>query len=90
MADFKVNKNLTGEIDGLRSTGDSLNASYASIDSAEVNTLKTAMGIIEQHTSIKKLLELYEVLVLRDASDMDGFVAEAEEMDAAISSTHTK
>ena len=90
MADFKVNKNLSGEIDGLRSTGDALNTGYASIDSAEVNTLKTAMAIIEQHASIKQLLELYEVLVLRDATDMDSFMDEAEEMDAAISSTHTK
>ena len=90
MAEFKVNKALTGEISDLRSTGDSLNSTYATIDSGDVKTLKTSVEIIAQHASIKALLEEYKSLVLRDARDMDAFVKEAETMDDTISASHAK
>lgn len=88
MADFKVDKKLTGEISDLRTTGNSINSSYAKISSGDVKTLKTAVEIIDQHADIKALLELYKSLVLRDAKDMDAFVAEAEKMDAATAKAH--
>lgn len=90
MAEFKVNKALTGEISGLRTTGDSLNSEYKTIDSGDVKTLKTSVEIIAQHDSIRALLEAYKSLVLRDARDMDAFVKEAETMDDTISASHTK
>ena len=89
MAEFKIDKALTAEISGLRDSGNSVNDGYAAISSDDVSTLKTSMSIISQHANIKALLDLYKSLVLRDAQDLDDLVKEAEEMDAAISSSHT-
>ena len=89
MAEFKIDKALSGEISGLRDSGNLINDGYASISSDNVSTLKTSMSIISQHSRIKDLLDLYKALALRDAQDLDDLVREAEEMDAAISSSHS-
>lgn len=88
MAEFKIDKALTGEISGLRDSGNLINNGYAAVSSDNVSTLKTSVSIISQHASIKSLLDLYKSLVLRDAQDLDDLVSEATEMDAAISSSH--
>lgn len=88
MAEFKIDKALTGEISALRDSGNLINDDYAAISSDNVSTLKTSVSIISQHASIKSLLDLYKSLVLRDAQDLDDLVDEANEMDAAISASH--
>lgn len=88
MTDFKVNKGLTGEIDALQQAGNSLGEDYKQISSEEVNELDTAMKILEQHATIKLLMELYIQLIAGDVRDMNGFVTEAERMDQTISSSH--
>ncbi len=88
LAEFKVNKALSGEISNLRASGKLINDGYTAIPSDNVSTLKTSVGIISQHARIKSLLELYKVLVLRDAKDLDDLVKEATEMDATISASH--
>lgn len=84
MTDFKVHKNLNGEISGLRSAGEAISSEYKSISSSEVKTLKTSMEIIDQHKAIKELLDLYEALVIKDANDMDAYVTTANLMDKSI------
>ena len=84
MADFKVSGNLTGQISNLRTAANSVNSSYDLPDASQVGSLQTANEIINQQKAIKALLDLYKAWLLKDAADLDGFVAEAEKMDAAI------
>lgn len=88
VAEFKIDKALTSEIAGLRDSGNLINDGYTSIPSDDVSTLKTSVGIISQHASIKSLLDLYKSLVLRDAQDLDELVEEVSKMDASISSSY--
>lgn len=88
MGEFKISKNLAGEISSLRDSGNLINDGYTTISSDDVSSLKTSVSIISQHASIKCLLDLYKSLLLRDAQDLDDLVNEANEMDAAISASH--
>ena len=78
MADFKVSDTLSEQISALRQAGNSVNES-------QIDSLKTAKQIAQQHNAIKQLLEAYKALVLKDAKDLDAFVAEAKKMDSAVS-----
>lgn len=88
MGEFKISKDLAGEISSLRDSGNLINDGYTTISSDGVSTLKTSVSIISQHASIKCLLDLYKSLLLRDAQDLDDLVNEANEMDAAISASN--
>lgn len=88
VTEFKINKALTGEISELRNSGNLINDSYSEIPIDNVRTLKTSVNIISQHNEIKRLLDLYKELILKDAEDLDDLIAEAIAMDTAISSLH--
>ena len=88
MAEFKINPVLTKEISALREAGRVINDGYTTVSSDDVSTLKTSVSIIDQHSRIKRLLNLYLGLLLRDAQDLDDLVAEAREMDATIALSH--
>ncbi len=87
MAEFKVDPTLTDEISALRTEGEKINDSYKKISSEDVKTLKTSLSILSQHGDLKRLLDNYQLLILRDALDLDNLVAEAKEMDATISAS---
>lgn len=88
MAEFKISKAINGEISGVKKSGEKLNDGYSKISSDDVQSLKTSAGYITQHADIKKLLDAYKALVLRDANDLESLVKEANEMDAAISASN--
>lgn len=89
MAEFKITEKLSDEIAGVKKTGKKINDDYKKVSSEDVDTLDTAVEYLEQHKRIKKLLELYKELVLKDVKDMKSMVKEVEEMDKSISSSHT-
>ncbi len=88
MAEFKINKALTGEISSLDNCGQKVNDGYSSIQTDDVKTLKTSMEIVSQHAAIKKLLDLYQALVLRDAKDLTEMVKEVSKMDEDIAASN--
>lgn len=88
MAEFKVHPKLIDEISALRNAGNEINDGYREISSGGASTLKTSMEIIDQHDSLKSLLEWYKLLLLRDAQDLDDMVDEARRMDETISAAH--
>lgn len=85
MADFKVSDTLSEQISALRQAGNSVNESSDKLNESQIDSLKTAKQIAQQHNAIKQLLEAYKALVLKDAKDLDAFVAEAKKMDSAVS-----
>ena len=87
MAEFKIDPALTDDISNLRTSGKEINNGYAKISSDDVKTLATSLGVLEQHAEIKKLLDLYRLLLLRDALDLDQMVLEAKDMDATIAAS---
>lgn len=90
MADFKVSGTLTTEISALRTAANAVNESCTTLDGSQVSTMKTANRMAAEHKAIMELMEMYKALVLKDAKDLDAFVAEAEKMDSSISTSNLR
>lgn len=84
MAEFKINPALALEVSALRNCGSLINGGYSSVSSSDVSTLKTAARLISQHSNIKRMLDSYKALVLRDALDLDEMAQTAQEMDTTL------
>lgn len=84
MAEFKINDGILDEISNLKSAGNSLNGQYSPISPDDVRTLQAARILIAQHECIKKLVDLYKSLVLKEAQDLYDMVEEAKMMDTKI------
>ena len=87
MKEFMILPPLMLEISGAKSAASHINSGYATVDSSDVKTLKTAMEIIDQHKKIYKLIGLYQSLLERDVADLAEMVNEAEKMDALLSNS---
>lgn len=87
--EFKVNKQLGTQVESLRKSSNKINDSYSAVSKDGVSTLDTSMAIIQQHKDIKKLLDLYKSLLVRDANDLDAMIKEVDAMDATMSVTKT-
>ena len=84
MAEFKVNPQITSEIQQIRSRGTDILIEVGALDSSGVSTLNTAVLFIEQHEKIKTLLRSYKALITKDTADLDAMVATAQKMDQTV------
>ena len=93
MADFKVNKELSSNITGLRQAAHDLEMEVGKADISlgfdDLQTLPTAKKVIAQHAAIKDLLRLYKALVAKDANDLSAMIDDVEKMDNAIAASHS-
>lgn len=71
MAEFKIEKSFSKEIDTLRSAGSGLLGAHKSISTSGLNTLPTLVNIEKQRKQIWILLQEYSSLLQKDAGDLD-------------------
>ena len=88
MAEFKVNKEVLTQVGAVRTAANEINADYEAVDDDNVDTLKTAKKIVKQQKDLKKLMELYQRLLLRDMNDLDAMFAAAEQMDNTAAASY--
>lgn len=85
MPEFKVTSGVDAQISAFKTAGSDLNAAYSATDSAGVSTLTTATAAIAEQASIRKLLELYAGLVVKDADDLAAMAETARQLDQTVS-----
>ena len=85
IVEFKVNKEIIGEVQDVSNCGTKINEEYSEISSEGVNTLQTAISYIQQQKDIMEILELYKELVSKDTQDILDIIAEVEAMDCKLS-----
>ncbi len=71
MAEFKMKKSFTKEINALKSSGAGLMGGSKSISTSGLNTLPTVVNIEKQRKQIWILLQEYSALVEKDANDLE-------------------
>lgn len=86
MAEFKLSPGFRNEIDAVRNSGQTVNSSASELPSDGVDTLKTSMRYIEQHSSILELMKLYGELLIKDAKDLDEMMMAIQNADTANAS----
>lgn len=68
-------------VNGFRDSGKNLSTAQAALDSAEVETLATCLGYIQQHAQIAALMNALKELVAKDATELKQLQQEIETMD---------
>ncbi len=81
MIEFKVNKGLIADVNQVKRHEQILNESYNAIAEEGTKTLKTSIEYIEQHESIKKLIDLYMALIEKDMGDINKMIEEISTLD---------
>lgn len=88
MAEFKISEALSQEVSAVGETGKAINEGYQALTSEDVDTLITSKRTVEQHNSIKELLDLYKVLVEKDVNDFVSMINEAKKVDETIAGSN--
>ncbi len=71
MAEFKVDKSFSKEIDALRNRGNELLEGGENLSTDGLKTLPTLVNIERQRKQIWALLQEYSFLVEKDANDLE-------------------
>lgn len=84
MAEFKVNPSLKGEITSFNNAGNEINTDIVSVTTSGVSSLKTSVKFVEEHKSIKQLLNLYQKLITNEVKDLNAMMKSAQDLDEDI------
>lgn len=90
MREIKVTKELSGEIDNIKSAGEALNDSFKKVLADDVSTLETAIEYIIQHNKLRHVIDEYKVLISKDIADIEKMIQTVETTDKKLSAKNKK
>lgn len=90
MTEFKITPAFSEDVQAVRNAGENVINHYAAAETAEFDTLRTAMAFISEHEQIVSLMQTYKALVAKDIDDINAMIAEAERVDEELLNSFIK